>query len=116
MTEAKARARRQAATERGRAGGFYAELLTAEERALLDQPVSLDDELDLLRSCVRELARRMRRRRSSAGDAKLLQSLVQAVRAIAALERVQIMARRGRGELSAEIEQAVTALDPYQQL
>ena len=100
----------------GSAEGFYAGLLTVQERADLDKPVSLDDEVKLLRSCVRRLVRRMQRSGEMADDPKLMQTMLEAVRAIASLERVRLLRRGSDGEFRQSIHEALTGLDPYQQL
>ena len=100
----------------GSAEGFYAGLLTVEERADLDKPVSLDDEVKLLRSCVRRLVRRMQRGGEMADDPKLMQTVLEAVRAIANLERVRLLRGGSDGEFRQSVLEALTGLDPYQQL
>jgi hypothetical protein len=96
--------------------GFYKRLLTAQELSLLEQPATLEDEQKLLRSRVLRLARKITVRGDADKQLSSIRALVLMIQAIATLERVIVLTRARAGGTDPAILEALTELDPYEEL
>jgi hypothetical protein len=106
---------RKSPKPRGR-HGFYAELFTRQEQALLDKPVALEDEEKLLRVRVLRLARRMALEMDLKDELGSVSALARMIQMIATLERIRLLIRGKEGQTENAILEALSELDPYEEL
>ncbi|HTP01517.1 MAG TPA: hypothetical protein VMJ64_09095 [Anaerolineales bacterium] len=95
--------------------GFYGELFTPEEHALLDLPLALEDEQMLLRVRLRRLARRMTAELDLKDELSSITALARLMQMIATLERVRLLLQ-AHGNADGEVLAALAELDPYEEL
>ncbi len=96
--------------------GFYGQLYTAEEQSALSKPLSLDDEQNLLRSRVLRLARKITLKTLTKPELAAMNTMSLLIQTIATLERTKLLARGKGGEIGKTILEALSELDPYEEL
>jgi len=96
--------------------GFYAGLFTAPEQKLLDQPILLEDEEKLLRVRILRLARRITLDMDLKDELGSVGALARMIQMMATLERIRVLLRGKDGEAGNAILEALSELDPYDEL
>jgi hypothetical protein len=96
--------------------GFYSELFSEQELALLNRPLALEDEEKLLRVRVLMLARRLTKDMDLKDELGGVGALARMIQMIATLERVRLLVHGSDDEANTAILRALSELDPYEEL
>jgi hypothetical protein len=107
----KSPAKKEAAGQNGRKPGFYDQLYSAEEIRWLETHPQIDAEQDLLRTVVRRLVRLTPLKQLNDKEVNALLKLVRLIAVIDALERTEVMRRKG-GVIDDPLLESLAALDP----